>query len=68
MPLMTVEYDDETYALFKDLKLFFGVKTKVAVIRRSLAICRAAKKYAVDGAVRFENPTTGKGETYQLKC
>lgn len=66
MPQMTIEYDEETNELFQSLKEFFGVKTKAAVIRRSLALARAAKKLAVDGAVRFENPTTGEGETFQL--
>lgn len=31
--------------LLEELKAFYGVKTKYAVIRRSLAIARAAKAY-----------------------
>lgn len=68
MPHMTIEYDEKTNELLKSFKKFFGVKSKVEVIRRSLALARAAKKFAVDGAVRFENPTTGEGETYQLNA
>ena len=69
MPQMTIEYDETTGEMFHDFKKFFGVKTKAAVIRRVLALSRAAKKYAdSDGAVRMENPTTGKGETFLLRC
>jgi len=63
---MTLEYDDETDALLEELKKFFGVKTKTAVIRRSLTIARAAKKYAdKNKTVRFQKPGENKeGETF----
>ncbi|WP_428031403.1 hypothetical protein [Ancylobacter sp.] len=46
MPNMTLEYDKDTEELLEDLKLFFGVKTKTAVIRRSLALAKLAKRKA----------------------
>jgi hypothetical protein len=66
MKQMTLEYDEETEALLKELQKFFGVKTKSAVIRRALAVSKAAKKYAdEDNNVRFANPTDSeKQETF----
>ncbi len=46
--VMSVEYDGDTEKLMEELKEFFGVKTKAAVIQRSLAIARAARKYSDD--------------------
>jgi hypothetical protein len=46
MPYMSLEYDDETDELLDELKQFFGVKTKSAVIRRSLALARVATRKA----------------------
>lgn len=68
MRQMTLEYDDETEAVLEDLKKFFGVKTKSAVIRRALAVARAAKKYAdPEKAVRIVRPQNTKdGETFNL--
>ncbi len=67
MPQMTIEYDENAALLFDDLKEFFGVRTKVAVIRRSLAITRVAVRFAdKDKCVRFVNPTTKEGETFVL--
>ena len=68
MPQMTLEYDEETDALLEDLKKFFGVKTKTAVIKRALAVARAAKKYAdAEKSVRFVKPNNVKeGETFIL--
>ena len=68
MPQMTLEYDEETEAVLEDLKKFFGVKTKSAVIRRALAVARAAKKYAdSDRSVRIVKPGNVKeGETFNL--
>ena len=68
MRQMTLEYDEETEALFEELKKFFGVRTKTAVIRRALAVARAAKKYAdPEKTVRFVKPTNAKeGETFNL--
>ena len=61
MAQMTLEYDKETEALFEDLKKFFGVKTKTAVIRRALAVARTAKKYAdKEKSVRFAKPNNVK--------
>lgn len=66
MPQMTLEYDEETEALIKELQKFFGVKTKSAVIRRALAVAKAAKKYSdADSHVKFANPTdANKQETF----
>ena len=70
MPQMTLKYDDKTDALFDELKTFFGVKTKAAVVKRSLAIARAAVKHAdTDKTVRFERPDNPKiGETFILNA
>jgi hypothetical protein len=66
---MTVEYDAETAELLEELKEFFGVKTKAAVIKRSLAIARAAKKYSDrDKNVQFVNPENTKmSKTFILR-
>ncbi len=68
MRQMTLAYDEETEALLEELKKFFGVKTKTAVIRRALAVARAAKKYAdPEKAVRIVRPQNIKdGETFNL--
>ena len=68
MPQMTLEYDEETEAVLEDLKKFFGVKTKSAVIRRALAIAKAAKKYAdQDKTVRIVRSNNVKeGETFNF--
>lgn len=68
MPQMTLEYDEETEAVLEELKKFFGVKTKTAVIRRALAVARAAKKYAdPERSVRIVRPgNTKDGETFNL--
>jgi hypothetical protein len=68
MRQMTLEYDEETEALLEELKKFFGVKTKTAVIRRALAVARAAKKYAdPEKSVRIVRPQNIKdGETFNL--
>ena len=68
MPQMTIEYDAETEAQLEELKKFFGVKTKAAVIRRALAISRAAKKYSDDEkSVRIASPSDGdRGEVFML--
>ena len=67
MAQMTLEYDDETDALLEDLKKFFGVKTKAAVLRRALVIAKAAKKYAdEDKSVKFEKPDGSTSETFMI--
>lgn len=67
MPHMTIQYDEDTDELLEDLKKFFGVKTKVAVIRRALAIARAAKRYAdSDRTVRISRPRSEEGENFMI--
>lgn len=64
---MSLEYDSETDALLEELKSFFGVKTKSAVIKRALAIARQAKRYAdSDKSVRISKPRTRESETFSL--
>lgn len=69
MPQLTVEYDENTEELLDELKDFFQVKTRSGVIRRALAVAKAAKKYSdKDGSVTFVNPShPEKRETYSLR-
>lgn len=65
---MTLEYDEDIERLIEELKLFYGVKTKSAVIKRSLAVARAAKRYSDNHkSVRIVRPgNNADGETFFL--
>lgn len=61
MPTMSLEYDKETEALLEDLKGFFGVKTKAAVVRRALALARVARSFSgEDHSLTMVEPGTGE--------
>jgi hypothetical protein len=67
MPQMTIEFDQATDDQLEELKEFFGVKTKAAVIRRALAIANVAKSNADgDKSVTFVKPNTLEREKLML--
>lgn len=57
---MSIEYDENAEEVFDMLKELFGVRTKVAVIQRSLAVARSVVKYADEnGIVHIDDPNSG---------